>query len=501
MSVSILVNAKSVQAAPLAIPPNLTLDGSCDTFGNSIFTIKNTGGAMTVNYTWNLFQNTVFLTSGPFSLTAAGTTGDTIQLSINGLFRNVTVTVRDNNGTDLLSKTVFCVERPTVRIKQAVGQSDPTTSSPIMFDVVFSAAVSGFTNSDVQITGMAATPGITVTDSGDHVRFSVAVTGMADGETVTATIPQDAAQDADGNGNWASSHIPADNKVTYHAPPNLTLDGSCDGFGNSIFTIKNTGGAMTVNYTWNLYQNTVFLTSGPFSLTKAGTTGDTIQLSINGLFGNVTVTVRDNNGTDLLSNTVFCVDPTPTVTIDQASTQSDPTKSSPIDFDVVFSAAVSGFTNSDVHITGMAGTPTITVTDSGDHIHFSVAVTGMADGETVRAAIPANVAFLPQHSSFKNKASTSTDNHVTYDISRPTVTINQAVGQSDPAHTSPIHFDVAFSEAITCFIKSDVKITGMHAAPNITVTDSGDHKDFTVAVTGMSNGETLTAAYSCQCSQ
>ena len=38
-------------------PPNITLTGSCDTFGDSTFTITNTGAAMTVPYSWELYQN------------------------------------------------------------------------------------------------------------------------------------------------------------------------------------------------------------------------------------------------------------------------------------------------------------------------------------------------------------------------------------------------------------------------------------------------------------
>ena len=46
-----------------------------------------------------------------------------------------------------------------------------------------------------------------------------------------------------------------------------------------------------------------------------------------------------------------------------------------------------------------------------------------------------------------NAASTSADNTVTYDATPPTVTINQAVGQSDPTGSSPINFTVVFNAA------------------------------------------------------
>jgi hypothetical protein len=486
--------------SPLAffVPPNITVSGTCDTFGNSVFTIKNLGGAMTTNYTWELYQNNVFLTSGTFLLTAAGTASDSQQLTINGLYQNITVAIK--NGTtpaaiQIASATAFCVERPTAFLRQASGQLDPTTISPIKFAVTFSKAVTGFTNTDVKITGMAATPGITVTDSGDHTNYTIAITGMADGEIVNATIPQDSAFDADGNGNRISTYLSGDHQVTYHAPPNVTLSGTCDLFGNSVFTIKNLGGAMTVNYTWELYQNNVFLTSGTFLLTKAGTSSDSQLLTINGLYGNVAVAIK--NGTtpaavEILRAEAFCVDSSPTVTVNQASTQSDPTNASPINFEVVFNTAVSGLTTQDVLISGMAATPVKTVTDSGDHIHFNVTVSGMADGETVTARLAAGAAFYLGHSSIVSKASTSTDNHVTYDTSKPTVTINQASGQSDPTDVSPIRFDLVFNELISGFTLSDLDILGMSASPTVVLTDSGDHKHFTVAVSGMTNGERVS---------
>ncbi len=58
---------------------------------------------------------------------------------------------------------------------------------------------------------------------------------------------------------------------------------------------------------------------------------------------------------------------------------------------MVFSAAVTGFTNSDVTITGTAGgTKTVTVTGSGTT--YNVAVSGMTTSGTVIATIPANAA-------------------------------------------------------------------------------------------------------------
>ena len=66
----------------------------------------------------------------------------------------------------------------------------------------------------------------------------------------------------------------------------------------------------------------------------------------------------------------------PTVTINQAGGQADPTSTSPINFTVVFSETTTNFATGDVTISGTAGgTKTATVTGSGTT--YNVAVTGM----------------------------------------------------------------------------------------------------------------------------
>ncbi len=106
----------------------------------------------------------------------------------------------------------------------------------------------------------------------------------------------------------------------------------------------------------------------------------------------------------------------PTVTIDQASGQADPTSTSPIHFTVVFSEAVSGFATGDVTLIGTAGATTAVVTQiaPNDGTTYDVAVSGMTTNGTVIATISAGVA--QDAASNFNVASTSTDNTVTYNV-------------------------------------------------------------------------------------
>ncbi|HQG03740.1 MAG TPA: Ig-like domain-containing protein, partial [Thermoleophilia bacterium] len=100
----------------------------------------------------------------------------------------------------------------------------------------------------------------------------------------------------------------------------------------------------------------------------------------------------------------------PTVTINQAPGQADPTNRSPISFTVTFSEPVTGFTSEDVTLSGAAGAGTVVVAGSG--ATYTVAVSGMTRQGTVVASLPAGAA--QDAAGNPSLASTSTDNEVTY---------------------------------------------------------------------------------------
>ena len=106
----------------------------------------------------------------------------------------------------------------------------------------------------------------------------------------------------------------------------------------------------------------------------------------------------------------------PSVTIDQAAGQADPTSTTPINFTAVFSEGVTGFANSDVTLGGTAGPTTAVV--SGGPTTYNVAVSGMTTSGTVTVSIPAGAA--QDSGGNGNSASTSTDNSVTFNVVSPT---------------------------------------------------------------------------------
>ena len=124
----------------------------------------------------------------------------------------------------------------------------------------------------------------------------------------------------------------------------------------------------------------------------------------------------------------------PTVTINQAAGQADPTNASPINFTVVFSEAVTDFATGDVTLSGTAGATTA----HGDRQRHDLQ-RGRQRHDRRRhgdrhASPPArrhDAAGNP------NTASTSTDNTVTYDTTAPTVTVDSVNGSSVTIPSTP----------------------------------------------------------------
>lgn len=137
---------------------------------------------------------------------------------------------------------------PLVTINKAAGQADPATSGPIIFDVVFSESVTGFSTGDVTLSGTA--PGTLVgTVSGSGATYTVSVTGMTWYGTVIAEIAAGVCvASSDGASNFASTST--DNVVSYAAtsPPPFTigLQAWYDAQDAGTFTFGSGGGGTTV---------------------------------------------------------------------------------------------------------------------------------------------------------------------------------------------------------------------------------------------------------------
>lgn len=187
----------------------------------------------------------------------------------------------------------------------------------------------------------------------------------------------------------------------------------------------------------------------------------------------------------------------PTVTINQAAGQADPTNTPAITFDVVFSENVNGFDSSDINTAGSsAGIGGITVSPAtGPASNYTVTINATSNG-TVTASIPAGAANDDSGNANPNAASTSTDNVVSYftgslelvvdddglgtafdcDANVPAYsTINAAVAAAGAGYTIRV-CSGDYNEAATVNLAHDnLTIAGVNVSgvPNVNVTGSG----------------------------
>src|SRR5438270_4217513 len=109
---------------------------------------------------------------------------------------------------------------------------------------------------------------------------------------------------------------------------------------------------------------TAIVTGGPttYNVAVSGMTWDGTVIANVGSAKATDLAGNDNTASTSTDNTVTYDTTVPTVTIDQAVAQADPTNASPINFTVTFSEAVTGFVTGDVTLSGTAGATTGTVT-------------------------------------------------------------------------------------------------------------------------------------------
>jgi hypothetical protein len=440
-----------------------------------------------------------------YTVAASSGSGDG-TLGLNVVDNN---TIRDavNNGSKLggngandgdFTGQVYSIDRsaPTVTVNQKIGQADPTNALPILFTVTFNESVTGFDATDLTRTGTATGGSVAVTGSG--ASYEIAVTNPGSNLTngsLIFTIAPSRAQDAAGNNNAASTS--SDNTVTYDATaPTVTINqavGQADPTNASSINFTVVFSESVTGFTGS--DVTLAGTAGPTTSTVTGS-GTTYNVAASGMTssGTVTANVIASAANDIAGNasaaststdnTVDYDNVAPTVTINQAVPQADPTNASPINFTVVFSKSVTGFATGDVTLAGTAGATTATVTGSGTT--YNIAVTGMTTTGTVIATIGTNKATDAAGNS--NVASTSTDNTVSYDATPPTVTVNQKISQADPTNTSPILFTVTFGEPVTGFVAGDLTRGGTATGGTVSVTGSGASYEISISGGGLTNG-------------
>jgi hypothetical protein len=143
---------------------------------------------------------------------------------------------------------------------------------------------------------------------------------------------------------------------------------------------------------------------------------------------------------------ITVTDGPPSVTLEQAASQQDPTISGPILFNVEFSDVVTGFSADDVSFAGSTAPGVLTADVTGSGSSYVISVSGMTGSGIVRASVLAGAASDTGQIN-PSLASTSNDNEVVYDVDTPTVTTASFVTTGTlPANATSL--TVTFSELV-----------------------------------------------------
>jgi hypothetical protein len=381
--------------------------------------VTNVGNA------WTLYLNGLAVDSGSYTISTPantqfyigripGATSDTRKL--NGMVDEVSVYDRALSASEILD--IFNAgshgkAKPVpVTIDQTAGQPDPTNGSPITFDVNFGVPVYGFNSTGVSLAGSTVGGALNAQVSGSGSSYTVTVSGM-DGEgTVVASIPAGAAVDAQSNSSL--DFTSTDDQVWFdNIPPSVTIDqdsGQSDPTNASpiTFDVQFREPVVGFDTTKVTLGGSLAGTATVQSVTAGGAPGSyTVAVDVSGSqTGTITASVEagavtdpagnENPDSTSTDNTVTFDDIPPTVSATLDPAQGDPAGGLAVLFDAAFSEPVVGFDATKIDLAGTtAPGATVTVTDSGDHIHYTVTVAGMTGGGTVQVAVDRAVVADP----------------------------------------------------------------------------------------------------------
>lgn len=347
-----------------------------------------------------------------------------------------------------------------VSIKRQTPSTTPTNANSLIFRVTFSEAVKNVDTTDFILhnnpSGANTDAAITtVTPVSNGIAYDITVSGgtTAPLASFNGDVGLDlntAAQDiTDISGNALSPAAdPAVDEIytvdniapavtverasgqapsTSTTPVNFTVVFSepIDGSTFAVNDITQNGSARFITWTISDSGDHRTFTLSAVSVAQNGTLEPSIAASrVTDLAGN------NNSASTSMDNVVdFNDNVRPTVTVNQATTQADPTNAFPIVFAIVFSEPVnaSTFTTADITQGGTATGITWSLADSGDHKTFSLSATAVTGAGTLVPSIAANrVADAVGNT---NVASTSTDNSVTYSTAPPTSTRSVVINE------------------------------------------------------------------------
>jgi hypothetical protein len=357
-------------------------------------------------------------------------------------------------------------------ITRVADAANPTNAGEVSWTVTFSESVAAVDVTDFTVAENGSVASAAVSSvSGSGTTWTVsASTGAGDGTLGVNLVDNDTI--VDGVGNRLGGAGAGNGNFTGQS---YSIDKSAPYVISIVRAGSNPTNAASVSWTVTFNQSVNGADIGDFALVGSGASLSSITAAsgenftvtaATGSDGILGLNLVDNNSiTDAAGNPLgtsggglngdfageaYTVDKTaPTVTINQAASQADPTNSQPINFSLVFSEPVSGLTASDVTLTGTAGNvggATSTVT--GGPTSYNLTVSGLTADGTVTASVPADGAA--DSAGNGNAVSTTTDATVTYDTTGPAITgVSSTLANGSYTAGQVVPVTVTFGEPVT----------------------------------------------------
>ena len=407
-----------------------------------------------------------------YAATITPTASGTVTVSVAA---NVATDAAGNPNTAATSRTVTVdVDRPRPTISVPSG----TQTGAFDATITFSETVLGFRQSDVSLTGSAAS--ITAWRSNSsNTLYTATITPTASG-TVTLNVSSGVATDAAGNNNTAAASKTVTVSVDTDAPgvsisvpsgvqngafnATITFTEVVSGFVGSDVSL--TGSAASITGWSANSSNTVY------TATITPTASGTVTFNVS---SGVATDAAGNPNTAATSRTVTVDVDRPTVTIGIPSG----TQTGAFNATITFSETVSGFVGSDVSLSGSAASITSWRSNSSNTI-YTATITPAASG-TVTLNVNAGVAT--DAAGNNNTAATSKTVTVSIDTDAPGVSISIPSGVQNGAFS----VSITFTEAVSGFIQSDLSLSGT-ASASITGWNTSNNTTYAATITPTTSG-------------
>ena len=439
-----------------AFDVTITFSEDVTGFDPSDLTLTLTNATAAISWS----SNTARTYTGAITPTiAAGNTGTvTIQVPASVAQDGAN---RDNTASGTKSVTVDR-ERPTVDSITA-----PTTdqSGDFPVTITFSEPVYNFVPSELTVsTGGTAPSSWSSGNNGDTTYTgTINTTNISSTGTVMISVPNNAAEDAAGNGNSVSSSS-VDKTVTVDKmKPTPTIA--------AVSGTKSVGFPITINFdegvtNFDLNRISVSTQSGDAtgtasSFDRVSATQYTVTITPSGT-GTLRISVSAGAAEDTAGNesvasmnvdvSVDMSGPTPTITA--------PTDTQNGEFDVTidFGENVRDFTRSDVVVRN--ATKASSWKSQTESLYVLTLTPTIADGSTGTVTIDVNAGVAEDTGSNPNEAASQVT--VNIDKDAPTLTID---APSDPQN-GPFDVTFDFDQDVSGFIPNDVTVTNANTASN-----------------------------------